>query len=448
MRVHFYFGRIVIAAVLITVAEGQTAAPWLKPFQDAMSQLQAGNMIAAKDSFEALWKSNPGDAQLATSIGGALDSASHHEEATGWYQKALAADPGFMPALKNLAMNDAIRGKLSDSAGVLRQVIRLDPTDTQAEYNLGLISLKLRQYSEAAEAFRKALKTPNSPVPVSQVRIGEATALFHLGRYAPVVDMLTRSSRSLHSAGFVLLGSAQALMGNLPGAVKTFQDGTALFPRDAQLYFRLALIFSEGRRDEEAHAVIATGLTQIPNSPLLQYGEAVLDSIAGKDDEAIRWAEQSLRGDGKQAEAWGLLGTLYDGRRRTEDAVKAYRQALTLDAGAYTGAKYGELLVRLQKYGEAEAELLSFYRRFPDDERVNLALGKLYRAGGDSRRAEVYLRRAVQLDASDPQAHYVLAQVLQRLGHTDEASQELRVFKQAKEKSESLRLLELVDSGL
>jgi predicted Zn-dependent protease len=230
--------------------------------------------------------------------------------------------------------------------------------------------------------------------------------------------------------------------------VKTFQDAAASFPNDPQVYFRLALIFSEGRRDQEAQAVLASGLKQIPNSPLLQYGQAVLYEIADKDDEAIRWAEQSLRGDNKQSEVWGLLGTLYDRRRRTNDALKAYRQALSLGAGAYTGAKYAELLIRLERYGEAETELLTLDRRFPQDERVNRALGKLYRARNDFSRAEVYLRRAVQLDSSDPQAHYVLAQVLQHLGQRAEANKELAVFKEKKEKSETIRLLELVDSGI
>jgi Flp pilus assembly protein TadD len=284
-------------------------------------------------------------------------------------------------------------------------------------------------------------------VPSAQIRLGEATALFHLREYASVIDLLTKSGTPSNSAGFVLLGSAQALLGNLPAAVKTFQDAAALFPNEPQIYFRLALIFSEGRRDQEARAVLTTGLKQIPNSPLLQYGQAVLAEIADKDEEAIRCAEQSLNGDNKQPEVWGLLGMLYDRRQRIDDALKAYRQALALGAGPYTGPKYAELLIRLQRYGEAQRALVSLYQRFPDDERVNRALGKLYRARAEFSRAEVYLRRAVQIDPSDPQAHYVLAQVLQHLGQSDKANKELSAFKKAKEKSERIRLLELVDSG-
>jgi Flp pilus assembly protein TadD len=435
------------ALSLVAAVNAQTAPPWLAPFQDAMAQLRAGDLNSASGRFESLWKSNSGDAQLATSIGGALDSTSHHDEATVWYQRALAAQPDFEPALKNLAMNDAIRGKLSDSAMLLRQVVRHDPNNAEAAYNLGLLTLRLRRYSEAAEAFRKALQAPNSPVPAAQIRLGGATAFFHLGEYAPVIDLLTGSGKPFSSAGFVLLGSAQALSGNLPAAVKTFQDAAASFPNDPQVYFRLALIFSEGRRDHEAQAVLATGLKQIPTSPLLQYGQAVLAEIASKDEEAIRYAEQSLNGDNKQPEVWGLLGTLYDRRRRTEDAVDAYRHAVVLGAGPYIGAKYAELLIRLEKYGEAETELLTLDRRFPNDERVNRALGKLYRARGQFSRAEVYLRRAVRIDPSDPQTHYVLAQVLQHLGQPEDANKQLAVFKKEKEKSERIRLLELIDSG-
>jgi Flp pilus assembly protein TadD len=436
-----------VALSLVAEVNGQTAPPWLAPFQDAMAQLRAGDLMSASAHFESLWNSNPGDAQLATSIGGALDSTSHHDEATIWYRRALDAQRDFEPALKNLAMNDAIRGKLNDSAMLLRQVIRHDPKNADAAYNLGLVTLRLRRYSEAADAFSKALQVPNSPVPAAEIRLGGATAFFHLGKYAPVIDLLTGSGKPSNSAGFVLLGSAQALSGNLPVAVKTFQDAAASFPNDPQIYFRLALIFSEGRRDQEAQAVLATGLKQIPNSPLLQYGEAALAEIADKDEEAIRYAEQSLGGDNKQPEVWGLLGTIYDRHRRTEDAIDAYRHALAFGAGPYTGAKYAELLIRLERYGEAETELLTLDRRFPNDERVNRALGKLYRARGQFSRAEVYLRSAVRIDPSDPQTHYLLAQVLQRLGHLEDANKQLLVFKQSKEKSERIHLLELIDSG-
>lgn len=445
-------GRLAIAlavvAAFIIGTDAQTTPLWLTRFQEAVAQLRAGDLDRAVAGFESLWKSNPEDAQLATSIGGALDSTSHHGEATVWYQRALTAQPGFEPALKNLAMNDAVRGKFSAAATLLRQLLRNDPGNPEATYNLGLISLRLRQYREAVEAFRKVQDAPNSLLPAAQVRLGEANALFHLGRYASVVDLLSKSGRPADDTGFVLLGSAQALSGNLPAAVRTFQDAAASFPNDPQVYFRLALIFSEGRRDQEAQTVLASGLKQIPNSPLLQYAQAVLYEIADKDDEATRWAEQSLSGDNRQPEVWGLLGTLYDRRRRTDDALKAYRKALALGAGAYTGAKYAELLIRLERYGQAETELLNLDRRFPQDERVNRAFGKLYRARNDFSRAEVYLRRAVRLDSSDPQAHYMLAQVLQHLGQRNEANKELVAFKEKKEKSETIRLLELVDSGI
>lgn len=435
------------ALSLLSAVNAQTAPPWLAAFQDAMAQLRAGDLNSASARFESLWKSNSGDVQLATSIGGVLDSTSHHDEATVWYEKALAVQPDFEPALKNLAMNDAIRGKLSDSAMLLRHVVRHDPNNADAAYNLGLVTLRLRRYREAAEAFSKALHAPTSPLPAAKIRLGGATAFFHLGEYTPVIDLLTGSGKPSDSAGFVLLGSAQALAGNLPGAVKTLQDAAASFPNDPQVYFRLALIFSEGRRDQEAQAVLATGLRHIPNSPLLQYGQAVLAEIAGKDEEAIRYAEQSLSGDNNQPEVWGLLGTLYDRRRRTEDAVDAYRRAVALGAGPYTGAKYAELLIRLERYRDAETELLTLDRRFPNDERVNRALGRLYRARGQFNRAEVYLRRAVRIDPSDPQTHYVLAQVLQHLGQPQDANKQLAVFKKEKEKSERIRLLELIDSG-
>jgi TolA-binding protein len=110
------------------------------------------------------------------------------------------------------------------------------------------------------------------------------------------------------------------------------------------------------------------------------------------------------------------------------------------------GAQYGELLVKAGKYSEAEAELDAFARRYPQDARVARALGKLYRAQGKYRKAEEALRRSIREDASDPQAHYVLAQVLQHENQRAEANKELKLYRSAKEKSETIRILERVEN--
>src|SRR5581483_2558861 len=99
------------------------------------------------------------DAQLAAWIGASLDSTSHHKEARPWYERSLAIRPDFEPALNDLALNYATLGEFSKAQPLLRQALRLNPSNARAAYNLGLVSLRLRDYKEAADSFHTARET-------------------------------------------------------------------------------------------------------------------------------------------------------------------------------------------------------------------------------------------------------------------------------------------------
>ena len=434
-----------LVLLLHTVAAAQSM-PWLSSFQIAFDGLKQGDLSRALAEFDSLWKSYPRDVQLATSIGGVLDATTHHDAATVWYERALAIQPDFPPALEDLAMNCAVRGKLSEAATLLRRSLQRNPNNGKAAYNLGLILLRLQHYGEATAVLKTAETAPNHP-PLEQIYIAQATAAFHLTHYSDALAVLRKSGKPGSVAAFQLLGSAQALSGDLPAAIRTFQEAIAAYPEKPDLYFRLTMVFAEGRRDNDADAVLRRASEQIPNSPLIDYGRAVLNEMTGRDEEAISWAKKSVSAAEKQPEVWGLLGTLYEHTGDTEEALQAYEKALTYGAnGGYTGSKYAELLIRLQRYPDAANELKKLKTSYPDDPLVNRALGKFYRAEGSNEKAELYLRRAISLDNTDPQAHYLLAQILHHQGRTKEESAQIQAFKNSKEKAETIRLLERVES--
>ena len=129
---------------LVISASAKDTPSWAEPFQAAVSELRSGDTNRALQAFNALWKSNSTDAQLAAWIGASLDSTSHHKEATVWYQRSLAIQPDLEPALNDLALNYATLGEFSRAEPLLRQALQLNPSNSHAAYNLGLIALRLR----------------------------------------------------------------------------------------------------------------------------------------------------------------------------------------------------------------------------------------------------------------------------------------------------------------
>lgn len=424
-------------------AAGQVQPSWTEQFQTAVSQLRSGETATAMQSFDILWKNNSSDAQLAAWIGASLDATSHHKEATPWYQRSLAIRPDFEPALNDLALNYATLGEFSKAQLLLRHALQLNPSNAHASYNLGLVSLRLQDYKEAAEAFRRTRESGQSPASPGQLALAEATARFHLREYAQTAALLERVQGNQDYASLLLLGSAQALSSDLPSAIKTLQHAVILAPDDPQVYYRLALVFVLGRLYHESQDVLATGLKQIPNSPLLLLAQAVGSDAQGKLDDAVASTKQSLDADPRQPQAWALLGRIYDEMGQTDNALNAYGQALALGADADVGVDRVQLLIRLQRFPEAEATLRALAKRYPANAAVDRGFGKLYREERQFSIAEKYLRHAILLDPDDADAHFALGEVLRLTHRTDEAKKEFAIFEQEKPARDATRLLEL-----
>jgi tetratricopeptide (TPR) repeat protein len=406
-----------------------------------MNALQNHHEALAEAKFQELKAHYPRDPQLLTSIGAALDGAGNHHGATPWYRAALLARPGYPPAESDLALNYLAQGLLAEAVPLLESALQRDPTNLRSQYNLGLVELKLKRYKEAAGALRQSAEMTADPEAKQQIRVAEATALLNLKRYREAVDVLSPASNATTPAHLLLLGSAEALAGDLPTAIQTLQTAAKRFPSEPAAYYRLALVLSLGGRNQDAREALSTGLAAMPSSALLWYGQAVIDEAIGLYEDGVRAAQKSLEHQPGQADAWGLLGSLDVRLARMDDAVEAYRQALSYGADVHIRVNYAECLIRLRRFDEAERLLAQLKRDSPHDAEVNRGVGKLYRAEGDFSKAEPALQRAVLLDPNDSEAHYALAETLRHLGRIEAAKKEYAAFERTKNASRMVRLL-------
>ena len=427
-------------ALMATAMRAQTQPPWISSYKIALEHIRSGKSEAGVRELEALGASFPRDAVLATSIGAALDSDSRHQQAGGWYERALAIDPQYEPALNNLALSLASRGRFEDAVPLLHRALKINPENGRAAYNLALITLRLKRYKEAVEAFQVARKLAAPP---ETMALGEATALFKLGRFKEVASLLNGASACKEVSACLLLGSSQALSSDLPAAVGTFQAAVHLAPKSPDTYFRLALAFLQGERDDEAKETLAVGLEAVPNSPLLLYGQAIFYEHLGSYEQAVDSAMRSIDFDPTRADVWSLLARLSAHQGQGAEAEKAFQRALQLGAGVDTTVDYADFLIHDGRYPEAETMLNEAQQSHGDDAGVNRSLGKLYKAQGKFDQAAVFLRRAVTEDPQDPAAHYALALTLQRLHRDAEAKKELDSFTAAKEERRFVRVLQI-----
>ena len=99
------------------------------------------------------------------------DNRKRYTKAIHWYQKALEANPEFVPAWFFMANAVYEKGDKQKSIECYLKVISLDPTNFWACNNVGSVYEELNRNTEALRYFRKAL----------EIMPGQHKALFNIG---------------------------------------------------------------------------------------------------------------------------------------------------------------------------------------------------------------------------------------------------------------------------
>ncbi len=154
------------------------------------------------------------------------------------------------------------------------------------------------------------------------------------------------------------MGTALYLNGNIPGAVKWFEETIRLAP--------------ENGLDETAGKA--------------HYSLGVLMASGGRGADAIRHLSEAVRFSPHYVEAYTALGDAMRRAGRVEGSMEPYREALRVSPKAADARfGYGMALVRLGKYREARDWFADAARQHPDRPDFQHALARLLAAAPDDR---------------------------------------------------------------
>ena len=270
---------------------------WSQPqpaYTEAAAYVQQARYDLAIPLIEKILASSPRDLKARNLLGIALLSSGRKAEAGVQFQKALEIDPGFRPALKNLAVTEMELDRQKPAKAHFEQLLKLVPNDPVAHLYMGEISFTEHRYGDAVAHYEQSggqhLKSP-------AVTLHYARSLVESGKAAVAQQVLEQlppgsDAESHFDAGMLLAGAKR-----YDAAARQFQLAQNGYPDQYQVGFNLIVALVESHNNAAA----------------------------------IRAGEQLLAQGHRQAELYNLLSRAYEADGRTQQAYDALRAATQID---------------------------------------------------------------------------------------------------------------------
>jgi len=333
----------------------------------------------------------------------------------------------------------------------LQALVSLEPGNTEAQANLGVLLYFRGDYAGAVPHLRVALK--------AQPELWKIQALLGLaeGRSgegdASRQDLETSfphltEEKVKTEVGRALIDNYTAT-GDLEKAATIVSTLLAAQPTDTSLLYISYRLYS----DLADRAMLTLALTA-PNSALMHQVMARELARHGDEAPAIANYREAIKADPKLPGAHFELGNLlYNStdEKLQAEAEPEFKAALAANPNdekallmlGMIAAKRGDSKTAYDYYSRA-------LQLQPDDGDANLEMAKLLVTMNQSEKAQQLLEHAIQIDPSNSVAHYRLSTLYRRQGKTEEAKKEIDEYKKYKEMKDKLQKVfhdMRVDSG-
>lgn len=317
----------------------------------------------------------------------------------------------------------------------LRNVLQIDPKDSQARFLLGKVLEQKQEYPKAAGHYLALIEqNPNSVD--ARVRLGR---LYLLGR-APdramkEVEEVMKLAPDRADA-FALRGGIRAMRGDLSGATDDGERALAIDPTQLDAISLLAGIHTQQKRPEKAVALLGDAVARDPKNVVLRALMAEVYAAQGKDAEAVAQLEQIIQQEPDRLGHRIRLASYHVERKQIDKAESVLRDA------ADSNPTNGEARLTLVRFvvehrgnDAAQKEIASLLARQPDDYALRFEQARLYQASKDIDKAKAIYKSIIADDRQGPDGLRARNHVAALLLHSDKREQAAALLEEVLEKN-------------
>ena len=364
---------------------------------------------------QELLKNHPTDPKTLNLMGLAFTGKGDPKQADIYFQAALNHDPHFVPALKNLAINEVELKELKSAHANLELARKLSPEDAVIQLYSGEISFREQDFRRAVEMFAQAggllQRNPNmvSHLAVSYLKTGDTdNALRTLGSIR--TDELSPQSQ-------FLLGVTLAQADQNARAIPYLEAVQHAYPSSYDIGYNLTLCYIAAKQFPQAistaHDLIAAGHETAELDNVL--AEAYVDNK--EPQPAVEALRRAIALNPDDDDNYLDFASLCMNNHAFDDASRV------LDVGLRVHPKSARLIFErgilnamLDHYDLAEKDFEQSSVLEPDKDSGYIGLGVTYIETGKSAQAVPLLRKRLREKPDDANLLYLLGEALVRSG--------------------------------
>ena len=349
----------------------------------AQSLAKLGNTKEATDIYKKILAKNPDNEIVQNEMITMVRDTMTPEQFVEYLKKNNTSNASSI--LYNYALDMHKNGKISDSIYLYKEVLQLNPNNSEAYVNLAIAQGQNKDYDAALSTLSAAnSKFPNN-TQISQaiksisseytdVRLDRAANFFNSKDYQSAINEYLKIQPATSDT---MLGVASAYqnLGDNDKAIEYYKQALNLAPANSDIAYYVAALYAEKEDMENAKLYaqksIALNKTNKEAKELLDNIEAHLGSQkleqaialfdSEKYDESLAILNTIIAANPKDTYALYYRGMIYDTQKKYNDAINDYKKSVSLNpeltiVNYLIGVDYD----MLEKYKDA----ISYYKAF------------------------------------------------------------------------------------
>lgn len=353
------------------------------------------------------------------------------KKARAGFEQALQAQPGYLPAARNLALLDVKEQKPEDARARYEQLLTKDPKNEQLQLALAeLLVITGRTPDEVRAVLDKAIAAVPRSTALRLALVNYDVSIRDF-KAALAAAQATQAAFPNDPQVIETVGAAQRAAGETNQAIETFKRLVQLQPQNPTAQLRLADAQVVAKDYDGAIATLRNAVAGAPDQSQAWVALAKTYVMSGRPEYAIAEARKLQKERPDRAIGFAIEGEVLAAEKKFPEAAAAFGEGVARQAVPMLQFKRYEALQKAGMAAQAKASMAQWMKQHPKDITLHALLAEQSLASKDYATAIAYYQAALKIEPENALVLNNLASVLSESGDPAARQYAERAYRQA-----------------